>query len=135
MKMDYETLLKRGREQVQENSHNTQRFEIPKVKGHIQGNKTIIINWHQIVSDFNRDVQELTKYVLKELATPGELSSTALILGSKIPASRINNKLAQYVKEQVMCSQCARPDTKLITEKNLKFLKCLACGAKAAIKK
>jgi translation initiation factor 2 beta subunit (eIF-2beta)/eIF-5 len=45
--MDYETMLKRGREKLPEAVFTAERFEIPNVKGHLEGNKTIISNFSQ----------------------------------------------------------------------------------------
>ena len=128
--MDYEQLLKRARESLPEVSQETQRFEIPKVRGHIQGNKTIINNFHQIADTLGRKHDHLLKYVLRELATPGDLKNNALIIGTKISASRINEKISQYFKDFVTCKECNRPDTKLLKEDKITFIKCMVCGAK-----
>ena len=112
-----------------------ERFDIPKSLGHMQGNRTIISNFLQIASYLRRDVEHLLKYVLKELATPGEIKkSGALILGTKVPASRINEKIRQYANEFVLCLECGKPDTQIIREGELTYMKCTACGAKNIIK-
>jgi translation initiation factor 2 subunit 2 len=132
--MDYEALLERARKELPEISKEVSRFEMPKVRGHIQGNRTIISNFSQIADALGRPVEHLLKYVLKELATPGDLKPTGLIIGTKIPASRVNEKLAQYVKEFVVCTECNRPDTKLVKDDKITFIKCSVCGAKNPIK-
>jgi len=132
--MTYEELLKRARKDLPELSEEVARFDVPKVRGHIQGNRTVINNFHQIANVVGRPVEHLLKYVLRELATPGELTSSALIIGTKIPASRINEKIQQYVKEFVICPECNRPDTKLVKEDKINFLKCSVCGAKQSIR-
>ena len=112
-----------------------ERFEIPKVLGHVQGSRTIITNFLQIASTLRRDHEHLLKYVLKELATPGEIKkSGALIIGTKVPASRINEKVRQYTNEFVLCFECGKPDTKLEKEGELLYMKCTACGAKNIVK-
>src|SRR3989338_11294368 len=128
--MDYNSLLERGQKQLPEVVKASERFEMPRVLGHIQGNKTIISNFHQIASTLNRDPEHLLKFILKELATPGELKKTGFIIGTKIPASRINEKIEQYVREFVLCSECKKPDTTLIKEEKITFIKCQVCGAK-----
>lgn len=132
--MEYEQLLERAREKLPETAAGNSRFEVPKVKGHIQGNKTIISNFSQIADNIGRPIEHFLKYILKELATPGELKPTALIIGTKISASRINEKIEQYVREFVLCPECKKPDTKLIKEDKITYLKCTACGAKHTIK-
>ncbi len=132
--MDYEQMLERARKKLPEQAEETSRFEIPKVIGHIQGNKTIISNFYQIADTLRREPDHLVKYVLKELATPGELKKAALIIGTKISASRINEKIQQYAKEFVLCTECKKPDTKLVKEDKFLYLKCTACGARHPVK-
>ena len=74
------------------------------------------------------------QYLLNELATSGEIKNNNLIFNSKLSSANINKKLRQYANTFVLCSECGKPDTKIITEKNISFLKCLACGAKNHIK-
>src|SRR3989338_2799113 len=135
MKMEYKEMLENVRKNLPEVVFLKERFEIPKVLGHMQGNRTIISNFLQIASTLRRDVNHFLKYVLKELATPGEIKkSGALILGTKISASRINEKIRQYANEFVLCFECGKPDTKIEKEDNLTYIKCTACGAKNIVK-
>lgn len=113
----------------------TDRFEIPKVRGHIQGNRTVISNIGQIAMDLRRDTNHLVKFLLKELATPGKLSgSGSLIIGAKVAASRINDKIKQYTDDYVVCAECGKPDTELLKEGGLTYKRCLACGAKKHVR-
>jgi translation initiation factor 2 subunit 2 len=132
--MDYEEMLDRGRKNLPKAVLETARFEIPKAKGHIEGNKTIISNFAQIAAALGRDVEHLLKYVLKGLATPGEMRKGAVIIGRKVSASRVNEKIGQYVKDFVLCSECKKPDTLLVRENRITFIKCSACGAKQPVK-
>ena len=54
--MDYEEMLKKGRSELPESVHNAERFEIPNVLGHIEGNKTIISNFIQIAGVLGRPI-------------------------------------------------------------------------------
>jgi translation initiation factor 2 subunit 2 len=110
------------------------RFEIPKAKGHIQGHRTVISNFIQIAGHFSRKPEHMLKFILKELATPGDIKKGLLILGSKVPASRVNEKIEKYAHEFVLCTECGKPDTRIEEEKGVRFLKCAACGAKHTIK-
>jgi translation initiation factor 2 subunit 2 len=128
--MDYNELLGKAKKELPEANEAKDRFEVPKVRGHIQGNRTVVSNFSQITSALNREPEHLLKYILKELATPGEIKNVGLIMGRKVSASMINDKIDKYVKEFVICKECKRPDTKLIKEDKVTFLKCQACGAK-----
>jgi len=127
-------MLNKAREELPEVVNETERFEIPKVRGHLQGNKTIISNFKEIATTLRRKPEHLMKFVLKELATPGSMSRGFLLLGSKIPASRINEKIKEYAKIYVTCKECSKPDTKLLKEGGYLFMKCQACGAKQTVK-
>lgn len=133
--MDYEELLEMGKKQLPERVLTKERFEIPKVIGHIQGNKTVVSNFNQIVTSLLREPAHLLKFILKELATPGEMQGNLLIIGTKVSASRINEKIKEYAELYVVCPECGKPDTKIFREGNVMFLKCQACGAKHHIKK
>ena len=132
--MDYEALLERATSMLPEPVAETSRFEVTKVRGHVQGNRTVVSNFTQIADHIHREPEHLLKYVLKELATPGEMRKGAVIIGTKVPASRINDKIQSYMKEFVVCPECKKPDTKLLKEDKMLFLKCSACGAKKAVK-
>lgn len=131
--MDYSELLKKAKKELPSESASHERFEIPKVRGHIQGNRTVVSNFGQIASTLNRETDHLLKYILKELATPGEFKNSFLIMGRKVSAAMINEKIEKYVREFVICKECKKPDTKLVKEEKIIFLKCQACGAKQPV--
>tara|TARA_Y100000310_G_C20263265_1_gene614609 strand:+ start:32 stop:499 length:468 start_codon:yes stop_codon:yes gene_type:complete len=132
--LDYEKLLEKAQKDIPETARATQRFEIPKVTGHIQGNKTIITNFSQIVQILHRDQNHLLKYLQRELATPAFLEGQRLVLGRKINSTLINTKIQKYAEEFVLCKDCKKPDTKLERENKILVMKCHACGAKHPIK-
>lgn len=132
--MDYKEMLAKARKELPEIVFQKERFEIPNIKGHIEGAKTVLSNFTQIADTFNRQPEHMLKYVLRELATPGNFRGTAVIMGTRIPASRINEKIRKYTEEFVLCSECGKPDTKLLRDRDLQQLQCMACGAKHPIK-
>ena len=132
--MDYSEMLKEAMHSLPESSFEKQRFEMPKVVGHLQGNMTVISNFRQIASTLRREPEHLLKFILKELATPGSLKPKGLLIGAKIPAAKINEKIKQYTHEFVLCRECGKPDTQLMKEEALTYLKCTACGTKYLVK-
>ena len=134
MRMEYQEMLARARKRMPESVLEKARFEVMKVRGHFQGNRTCIANFYQIASSFNREPQHLFKYILRELATPGELRKPEALIGAKIGASRINEKIWKYANEFVLCRDCGKPDTKLTNDSHGASLKCMACGAKHPVK-
>jgi len=57
-----------------------------------------------------------------------------LVLNRKLNSALINLKIADYANEFVICPECKKPDTELVKENRLTFLKCLACGAKKSVR-
>jgi translation initiation factor 2 subunit 2 len=131
--MDYKKLLERAQSKIPKKALQKERFEIPKVKGHIEGSKTIITNFIQITSILRREPSHLLKYLLRELAAPGNIDGQRLIMGKKISSGIINEKIEKYANEFVICKDCKKPDTQLQKEGRVLMLKCTACGAKHPI--
>lgn len=131
---DYENMLDNAYKHMPESVFEKGRFEIPKALGHIEGKKTIISNFLKIVEALGREQDHVLKYTLKELATPGQLRRGILVLGTKISASLFNVKIREYAEEFVLCHDCGKPDTKLVPEGGMLFLKCNACGVKNHVK-
>jgi translation initiation factor 2 subunit 2 len=131
---DYETLLKQAYSKVKVVGGSLERFEIPKVEGMISGKNTIITNISAIACYIRRPVEPLVKFLQKELATPGKIENDRLILNTKLNSIKVNEKILQYTKEFVICNECKKPDTEIITEKGIKLKHCLACGAKSPVR-
>ncbi len=131
---DYEKLLEKAYTEVKGVKTSGERFEIPKVKGHFEGKKTVLTNFFQIASHVRRKPEHFLKFILKELAAAGTADGDRLILNIKVPSSKINQKIEEYVKEFVLCKECKKPDTELIKQDRLTFVHCLACGAKHPVR-
>ncbi len=132
--MDYEQLLKRAREQLPEQTGTGERFEIPKAKGRIEGNKTVVTNFKEIVDQLRRDQDMFLKYLQRELAVPASIDGPRLVLNSKIKAALVNSKIELFAKDFVICKQCGKPDTQLQKHEGILVMKCAACGAKNPVK-
>ena len=131
---NYEQLLDNAYKKVKQVSGTGERFEIPKVEGHFEGKKTILTNFFQIASYIRRNPEHFQKFLLKELATSGQKEGDRLVLNNKVPSTKINPKIEQYIKEFVLCKECGKPDTELVKENRLTFVHCLACGAKHPVR-
>jgi len=131
---DYDTLLKRAYSQLPEEVFKDVRFEVPNPESIIEGNRTVIKNFRDIAKVINRDVQFFAKYVMRELGTAGNVEGQRLILQGKFSNYLINSKIKEFIEEYVLCDECGKPDTKIIKEGRLHFLKCMACGAIKPIK-
>lgn len=130
---NYEELLNDAYSKIKK-SESKDRFEIPKIEGHFEGRKTILTNFFQIASHIRRNPEHFQKFILRELAASGQKEGDRLVLNMKVPSAKINQKVEQYVKEFVLCKECGKPDTELVKEDRMSFVKCLACGAKHSVR-
>lgn len=130
----YEQLLDEAYSRIKVVTASSDRFETPKVQGQVQGKNTIITNINDIASYIRRPADHIAKFLQKELATASVLEKDRLIFKTKLNSAKVNEKLAMYVKDFVLCTECKKPDTEVISEKGIKFKHCLACGAKSPIR-
>ncbi len=130
----YENLLDEAYKKVKVVNLSSERFEVPKAEGMVSGKNTIITNINSIASYIRRPVEHLAKFLQKELAVSGGIENDRLILNTRLDSSRVNEKVALYAKEFVICNECKKPDTEIIVEKGIKLKHCLACGARHVIK-
>ena len=131
--MNYEEMLSLAKEKLPKVQSKSERFVVPKIQGHVEGNKTILINIFSIADLLSRSPEHILKYLQRELATPGYFQDKRLVFGRKLNSAMINEKLQKYVEIFVLCSQCGKPDTSLLTEDGKPIKKCTACGMKSVV--
>ena len=131
--MKYEEMLKLAKEKLPKVESKSERFVVPKIQGHVEGNKTIIINIFSIADLLARSPDHILKFLQRELATPGYFQDKRLVFGRKLTSAMINEKMQSYVHIFVLCDSCAKPDTILITEEGKLIKKCSACGTKSLV--
>ncbi|MCS7106000.1 MAG: translation initiation factor IF-2 subunit beta [Candidatus Aenigmarchaeota archaeon] len=131
--MNYEEMLEKAMKELPAEIKTKQRFEIPQVICEVVGNKTILRNFLEILANLRRDAKHLSKFLLKELATSGNVEDDVLIFQGKISKEIIQKKIEDYVKRFVICKECKNPDTKLLKEDRITVMKCEACGARSAV--
>lgn len=130
---EYNKLLEKALNEIPDDAISKERFEIPKATGHLRGNNTVVTNIQQVAKDLNRDVDQLLKFLQKELATSAKFQGNSLVFNRRIPGSSLNEKIKKFADIFVLCRTCGKPDTEIIKERNIMLVKCNACGAKAAI--
>jgi len=131
----YEQLLNEAYKNIKKPEGNGERFEIPKAQGLFEGKKTIITNFLSMASHIRRNPEHFEKFLLKQLASSGQIEGDRLVLNQKVPSAKINQKIEEYAKEFVICRECGKPDTELVKDERLTFINCLACGAKHPVSK
>jgi translation initiation factor 2 subunit 2 len=131
---DYKELLKRARSQLPDKIFEKSRFKPPKVDANIEGNRTFIKNWLQIVNILQRDENHMLKFMTKELATSANIEGQRAVFAGKHNRGTLNELIMRYLKEYVICPECGKPDTKLVKKDRITFLVCEACGAQTSVK-
>ncbi len=134
MKYDYEELLKRARSQIPEVVSKRERLELPRINLSVIGMRTIIHNFKEIAEVLNRNPQHLLKYLTREIATAATMQESRVIFQGKFSRETMKRLMQRYMESFVICPVCKRPDTKIVKEKRLSFLVCVACGAKSSVR-
>jgi|TARA_B100000809_G_scaffold258959_1_gene303047 translation initiation factor 2 subunit 2 len=133
--LDYEKLLERAREGLEDVMQNAERFSppIPDIM-HEGSKKTIIRNFSEIVDSLRRDETHLYKFLLQELGTAGSVNNRRLVLQGRVPEKKIKDRIKTYIETFVVCQECNRPDTSFLRTGRTLNLHCEACGAKRPIR-
>jgi len=131
---DYKTLLKRARDKLPKAISEHTRFQVPDLDVLIEGKTTVVRNFAEIANAVNRDPADILAYLLKELGTAGTSEGKRVIFKGKVSTDQIKDRLDNYVSTYVLCSECMRPDTKLVKDGRTLILECDACGAHRPVK-
>lgn len=132
--MSYEELLKRAMEKMPKKMESAKRFVVPAAEFEFSGTKTIFKNFSIVLNVLRREPHHLSKYLFKELATPGSIDGSSLVFQRKLPRGILQEKVNTYIKEFVYCKVCGEPDTKLVKKDRVMFIECEACGAKYPVR-
>lgn len=128
--MGYEDLLKRGLKKVPEKTESKERFEMPRMKTQVSGSRTIMTNFSEVSGALRRDTEHVMKFMLKELATKGNMDGNRLEVMGNFSEDMVNRKLDLYVKTYVICPACGKHDTKLTKDSGIASMTCEVCGAR-----
>lgn len=126
---EYLTLLERALSQVPTKPSAGGRFQIPKAKIIVMGNRTIIQNFKEIVTTLNRQPEQFFNFLLHELGTAGTIEDTRAVLHGKFTKDKIDNLIEIYTKLYIICPVCKGVDTILRKEGRVLMIQCSACGA------
>lgn len=96
--------------------------------------KTSFSNFADICKLLRRQEKHLLNFLLAELGTSGSLDiQKQLTIKGRFQQKQIENVLRRYIKEYVTCHTCRSPDTNMVKEERLFFLKCENCGATCSV--
>jgi translation initiation factor 2 subunit 2 len=131
---DYDKLLTRARSKLPVIMDTSERFTVPEVDLIYEGKTSIMRNYGEIIDVINREGDHLLKYLLRELGTAGSIEGRRVTFKGKVAKRQVEDRIKNYVEIYVICSECQRPDTKLIKEGRTLILECDACGAHRPVK-
>jgi translation initiation factor 2 subunit 2 len=134
MDLTYEEMLDRAYLSIPKKALEHERFEIPRADSNIQGKKTFVKGFTNLLKEMRRDKKHFLKYLTKETGTSVTESGPNLLINGKVGAIALNKLVEGYFKQFVLCSECGKPDTKIITQSGTKMMKCEACGAITPVK-
>ncbi len=126
---DYESLLDRAKKKLPQTLESHDRFQVPEPDVMVEGKTTVVRNFGDIVDALRRESDHLLGFLLKELGTAGTIEGRRAVFKGKVATSQIAERVRDYVDEYVLCSECNRPDTKIVKDGRIQILECDTCGA------
>jgi translation initiation factor 2 subunit 2 len=126
---DYLSLLGRAKESLPETIEKHERFKVPEPEILLEGKITVVRNFGAIIDALRREPEHLLQYLLRELGTPGYIEGQRLVLKAKLTPQQVTDRILSYTETFVLCSECGRPDTRIVKEGRILTLECDACGA------
>jgi len=127
--MEYKDLLDKAYLSIPQKALEHARFELPKADSMIQGKKTIVKGFSILMKDIRRDEKHFLKFLTKETGAPITKTNNNLTISGKVSGMQLNKLIGSYFEQFILCPECKKPDTKIISEHGQKQLKCEACGA------
>ena len=126
---EYNKLLTRLRESLPETVTLHSRFKLPDPDVLYEGKTTVLRNFGDIIETINREPAHLMAFLLKEVGTAGNQEGRRALFKGRVPLKQLEERINSYVDIFVLCSECKRPDTKLVKDGRTLVLECEACGA------
>lgn len=130
----YSDLLKRAKDALPHTALGRERFQVPKADVLQEGSTTVLRNFLDICDVINREPNQVLAFLLRELGTAGSIDERRVLFKGRISPAQIDERVASYVEEYVLCGECGRPDTRIVKEDRIAILECDACGARRPLK-
>lgn len=134
MAQGYDALLKRAKEALPQPVSTSERFQVPEPDLIQEGKTTVLRNFVDITTAINRDPNQVLQYLLRELGTAGAQEERRVVFKGKVTTTQVAERVKSYIDTYVTCSECGRPDTRLVKEDRVAILECDACGASRPVK-
>src|SRR5437016_13605526 len=93
---DYDGLLDRALSKITQSTGTGERFELPIAMVQIIGQRTIVVNFSDVVDRLNRAPHHVLKYLAKEMATAGSYESGRCYFQGSFARETINRLISFY---------------------------------------
>jgi len=133
-KEEYMALLCKAKECLPGTANNEERFQPPDAEVLLEGKTTILRNLGDISDAINRKPEQLFLFLLKEMGTAGNIDGKRGIFKGKLMEKQLAERIKEYIETYVICTECNRPDTRLVKDGRTLVLECDACGAHRPVK-
>jgi translation initiation factor 2 subunit 2 len=128
--MDYEDMLDRAMDVVEQNFEQDDRFSVPEPDTTEDGSFVIYENLSSTAKVCNREEKEIMTFVQNELATNATVTSSGESrFKGNFSTSKFEKAITKYVDKFVKCEQCSSPDTRYENQSGVEVIRCTACGA------
>ncbi len=131
---DYGSLLERAWKALPDSVKEHSRFELPEVEAFLEGNSTVFRNFADVANALNREPTHVFSYLLKELGTAGMVEGRRGVFKGRVSPRQLAQKIRNYTETYVLCSECQKPDTRIVKEGRTQVLLCEACGGHRPIR-
>jgi len=131
--LDYDALLERAKDKLPQKLESHDRFQVPEPDVMIEGKTTVVRNFGDIADVLRREPDHILGFLLRELGTAGTLEGRRVVFKGKVTTSQVTDRIKAYVDEYVLCSECNRPDTKIVKDGRVLILVCETCGARRPV--
>ncbi|KMZ65006.1 Eukaryotic translation initiation factor 2 subunit beta [Zostera marina] len=96
--------------------------------------KTVFVNFMDLCKTMHRQPEHVMTFLLAEMGTSGSLDGQQrLVVKGRFAPKNFEGILRRYINEYVICNGCKSPDTILIKENRLFFLRCEQCGSSRSV--
>ncbi|MEM5881930.1 MAG: hypothetical protein QXS69_00490 [Candidatus Aenigmatarchaeota archaeon] len=130
----YEEMLDEALKKLPNVSISSDRYSLPEIEVKYEKNKTYILNIKEILYKLKRSAEDFRGDFLRIVGVPGRFEKDVLVLSGIINREILRKKLDEYVKYFVLCDLCQKPETVIIKENNIRYLRCEACGNKKILR-
>ncbi len=96
--------------------------------------KTYINNFKEITEKINRNIDDVKNYFESEVNCMCSISEEGfLVMRGIFRKPQIEKLLIDYISKFVQCTYCKSPNTQIIKENRILFMKCSNCKADKAL--